>query len=270
MGKLVSMDAVNLVFYRMGIAALVMGVLSVFVKRKGFVSGVEIWKALGIGIIVAAHWITFFLAVKVSNVSVTLGTMASGTLFVSLIEPLLTRRKFYWVELLIGVFIVIGLYLITQFAFHYINGILIALLSAFLASLFGVLNKQMISRGNNSLHISFVEMLSGFVVILLCMSITNYEMLMPQAVAGSDWPWILILALACTAYAFVATVYLLKYLSAYSVSLAINLEPVYGIILAFIIFGESEKMHLGFYFGTVLILLAIFIYPFLMKRFHKI
>lgn len=254
----------------MGIAALAMGVLTFFVRRQGFIKRSEIIKALGIGTIVAAHWITFFLAVKVSNVSVTLGTMASGTLFVSLIEPVLSKRKFYWVELLIGAFIVIGLYFITQFAFHYIQGILIALLSAFLASLFGVLNKQMINRGNNSLHISFVEMISGFLVILLFMSITQYEMVLPLAIDKGDWIWILVLALACTAYAFVATVHLLNYLSTYTVSLAINLEPVYGIILAFLIFGESEKMHFGFYFGTVLILLAIFIYPSLMKRFHKI
>ncbi len=270
LGKLIALDAVNLVFYRMGIAAVAMGLLTLFVKKGGFVSQKDIWKALGIGSIVAAHWITFFLAVKVSNVSVTLGTMASGTLFVSLIEPILSKRKFYWVELLIGSFIVIGLYLITQFAFHYINGILIALLSAFLASLFGVLNKQLIDRGNNSLHISFVEMLSGFLMIMLFMLFSSYDLVMPAEVVAADWPWILILAIACTAYAFVATVYLLKFLGTYTVSLAINLEPVYGIILAFLIFGESEKMHVGFYFGTVLILLAIFIYPSLMKRFHKI
>lgn len=264
------MDAVNLVLYRMTIAATVMGPLTFFVKKQGFVHRHEIFKALGIGVLVAAHWITFFLAVKVSNVSVTLGTMASGTLFVSLIEPLLSKRKFYWVELFIGAFIVVGLYLITQFAFHYIQGILIALLSAFLASLFGVLNKQLIGRGNSSVHISFVEMLSGAGVILLFMLFSNYGIVKISEVPSGDWLWILILALACTAYAFVATVYLLKFLSAYTVSLAINLEPVYGIVLAFIIFGESEQMHIGFYFGTVLILAAIFIYPYLMKRFHKI
>lgn len=269
LGKLVQLDAVNLVAYRMTLAFAAMTIMALLTKRKGMPPK-EIAKAAAIGILVALHWIFFFLAVKVSNVSVTLGTMASGTLFVSLLEPLVDRRRVYGVELFIGLVIIGGLYLITQFAFHYLTGILYALFASFLASLFGVLNRQMIKKGHDSLHISLWEMLSGSVAILLFLSISTSDITWPSALSSGDWVWVLILAWMCTAYAFVATVYLLKYLSTYTVSLAINLEPVYGIILAFIIFGESEKMHPGFYLGTIVILAAIFLYPILMKKFHRI
>jgi len=254
----------------MSFAGILLGLLLVFRKKPNQMDALEVGKALGIGVIVALHWIFFFMAVKVSNVSVTLGTMASGTLFVSLLEPIIIKRKLYWVEVFIGCLILVGLYLITQFAFHYLQGILIALLSAFLAALFGILNRQLTLSGNDPLRISFLEMFSGAGVTFGFVALSDFEWVGVGAIPAPDWMWLLILAWICTAYAFVATVYLLKHLTTYTVSLAINLEPVYGILLAFFIFGDSERMHFGFYIGAALIIVAIFLHPYLMKIFHKL
>ncbi len=268
LGKLITIDAMELVAWRMGLAALGMAVMLFFIKPKFNIPKITLLKIIATGIIVAIHWIFFFLAVKVSNVSVTLGCMASGTLFTSILEPLIERRKIWWVEVVIGLLIIAGLYIITQFAFNYYLGIAYALFSAFMAVLFGVINKQFVKH-HHPLVISFTEMLTGSIAIILFALIAGINFTPINDIPNSDWLWLLILAWICTAYAFLGIVQLLKRLSAYSVSLAINLEPVYGIILAFMIFGESEKMDIGFYIGAVIILLSVGIYPLLEQKFKK-
>ncbi len=269
LGKLISLDEVELVVYRMGLAALgMLGILaisrtSIQVKPKAMLM------MMGTGVLVALHWITFFGAVKVSNVSVTLGCMASATLFTSLLEPLFEKRRIYWVEVLIGLVIIVGLYIITQFAFEYYWGIIYALISAFLASVFGVINRQFILQGHKATVISFYEMVAGFSMILVYLMATGGFKTPPLSLDQMDLIYLLILAWICTTYAFVASAYLLKRLTAFTVSLAINMEPVYGIILALIIFGDSERMLDGFYVGALIIIGAIVAYPYLRKRFVK-
>ncbi len=266
LGKLISISAIELVAYRMSLAALGIAAILVFQRKTFGVPLKYLWRILLVGLIVAAHWVFFFEAAKVSNVSVTLGVMASGTLFVSILEPLIEKRKIWWVEVLIGIVIMIGLYILTQFAFEYIRGIIYALISSFLAALFGVFNRQLTQKFD-SLTISFYEMIAGFLGILLYFVIQNISITPPNQLASLDYIWIPILAFLCTAYAFVGIVRLMKNISAYTVSLTINLEPVYGIIIAFFIFGESERMDLGFYIGTLVLLLAVFVYPILKRRY---
>lgn len=266
LGKLITIPTTELVFYRMFIAAIGMVGIAFFMKTSYRLPLKTLLPILGIGGIVALHWITFFEAVEVSNVAVTLGCMASATLFTSILEPIIERKKVFWVEVVIGLAIIVGLYVITQFAFHYRLGIIYALISAFLASLFGVLNRYYV-KDYSPMMISLYEMIAGaaciFVYLLWNGGVTHNPLTIPTL----DVIYILILALVCTAYAFVAIVYLLKNLSAFVVSLAINMEPVYGIILAFFIFGESEQMDAGFYVGTLIILGSIFVYPLLRKTF---
>jgi drug/metabolite transporter (DMT)-like permease len=270
LGALISMDAIALVWWRMMIAS---GGLLGYLLWKRIPMQVNLKQfahLISIGVLVALHWITFFHAIKVSNVSVTLGVFASTTLFTSFLEPILQNRKIFWLEVLIGMVIIGGIYLIFQYEFQYVEGILYSLLSALLNGLFVVLNRN-ISRRWHPTVISFYEMIGGF------LSISLFYILISGAadkglflISIPDLGWILILSLLCTSYAFTAIVQIMKELSAYTVVLSINLEPVYGIFLAFLFFGEAETMSSGFYAGTLLILISVFSFPFLKRKFaHK-
>ncbi|WP_159520950.1 DMT family transporter [Sunxiuqinia indica] len=267
-GKLISLPAVEMVWYRMLIAFVALGAFLFFRKQSVVYSSRAILQILGVGLIVAVHWITFFHAVKISNVSVTLGCMASTTLFTSILEPMITRRRFIWFEVIIGAIILIGLYLIFQFEFQHKWGIVTALISAFLAGLFTVLNKTFIPK-YNPVVISFYEMGSGFIGITFLLIVTGgFSAGIPAPSAG-DWMWLLVLGVVCTAYAYVVSIDVMKVLSAYSVVLTINMEPIYGILMAFFIFKDSEYMSLGFYIGTLIILAAVFSYPLIIKMLNK-
>lgn len=265
LGKIITLPATQIVGYRMLIACASLGIYLLCTKRSLRIGLKESLKIMGIGVVVALHWICFFHAVKISNVSVTLGCMAATSLFVSgCLEPLLLRKKINGLELGIATLIIGGLYLIFRFEMHYWGGILIALTAAFLAGLFTVLNKRVIDK-NHSVTITFYEMLSGFIVISIYLFFTgDLAHLVPPTTP--DLTFIFILGVACTAYAFVVSVEVMRVLSAYSVVLAINLEPVYGILLAYAIWGESEQMSLGFYLGTLIILSAVVLHPLLVKK----
>jgi len=268
LGKLVSLPSPQLVWYRMFIAAVVLGFFMRFHEIPFNIGRKNILKIMGVGLVVAFHWITFFGAVKISNVSVTLGCMASTTLFASFLEPIIFRKRIKWIEVFIGLVIISGLYLIFQFELGYIKGIITALTSAFLAGLFTVLNKLFIDD-HHPVTISFYEMMSGFLGITVFLALTgtfNGQLIKPDSL---DVLFILILGIICTAYAFVAAVDVMKVLSAYTVVLAINMEPVYGILMAYFIFGQSEFMSAGFYFGTAVILLAVFLHPILSRKASK-
>lgn len=231
------------------------------------VSAKQLMHLFGVGTVVALHWITFFHAIKVSNVSVTLGVFASTTLFTSFLEPLLQKRRIFWLEVVIGMIIILGIYLIFQYEMQYVEGILFSLLSALLNGLFVVLNRN-ISRRWHPVVISTWEMTGGFLVITIYFLLTAQVQPVLAMMNPTDLGWILVLSLLSTSYAFTAVVEIMKELSAYTVVLAINLEPVYGIFLAFLIFGETETMSGGFYLGTMVIILSVFSYPFLKRRFR--
>jgi len=268
LGKLITLDAIQLVWYRMLIAFLALGVLLQMRGRKLSVDRKTLVQLIGIGFVVAFHWITFFHAIKISTISVALGCLASTTLFTSLLEPALVRRPLVWIEVVTGVLIIAGLYMIFQFEPDYITGIITALISAFLAGLFTVLNKVMIAR-HRPLVISFYEMGGGFVGITLYMLFSGTFEAGLQLPVWSDWLFLLLLGVVCTAYAFAESVKVMDVLSAYTVVLTINLEPIYGILLAFVFFGESELMSGGFYLGTLTILAAVFLFPVLNRKFIK-
>jgi drug/metabolite transporter (DMT)-like permease len=266
LGALITLDAISLVWWRMLFA---IGGLLIYLKYRRISTKIG-WKQfvhLGfIGVLVALHWITFFHAIKVSNVSVTLGVFASTTLFTSFLEPVLQKRSIFWLEVVIGLIIIAGIYLIFQYEMQYVEGILFSLLSALLNGLFVVLNRN-ISRRWNPTVISFYEMIGGFIGISIYYIFTAGAGLNLFILSWHDLGWLLVLSLLCTSYAFTAIVQIMKELSAYTVVLSINLEPVYGILLAFLIFGEKETMSSGFYAGTLIILLSVFFYPFLKRKF---
>ena len=268
LGKLIQLPAPILVWYRTMFAFIALFIGLVASRKKFILHLKQTLQLLGIGLIVGLHWIFFFHAIKVSNVSVTLGCLASGTLFASLLEPLLFKRRIYWFEVMLGLAIIIGLYLIFQFETRYIAGIIFSLIAFFLSSLFTVLNKKITLKYHQTI-IGFYEMLGGFTGVTIYLLFSGNLNSHDLSFSFNDFIYLVLLAVICSAYAFSAVVRIMKEISAYVVVLSINLEPVYGIILAYFIFGTSEYMTLGFYSGTLILILSIFLYPVLERRFKK-
>ena len=206
------------------------------------------------GIIIALHWITFFESINQSNVSIALAMFSSGAFFASFIEPIFFKRKVLWFEIIFGIVVIFGVFLITSSELKYINGILLGLSSALFSTLFAVINGRFVERYNATI-ISFYEFLSG--VVFLSVFVIIFKGGFSASffkISQIDWVYILILATICTAYAFVAAVEIMKYLSPYTVILSYNLEPVYGICMALLLFPQKEKMSPQFYIGAVLVI----------------
>jgi len=269
LGKLIELPAPVLVWYRTMFAFLALLIWFLITKTKFLLPIKQTFLLLGIGLIVGSHWVFFFQAIKVSNVSVTLGCLASGTLFASLLEPLLFRRRVYWFEVILGLVIIGGLYMIFQFEIRYLQGIIFSLIAFFLSSLFTVLNKKITFKFHQNV-IGFYEMIGGFLGVTVYLFFT--DSLTTTAISFSlyDFIFLVLLAVICSSYAFSAIIRIMKELSAYVVVLSINLEPVYGIVLAYFIFGKSEYMTMGFYFGTLILIFSLFLYPVLERKFKKI
>ncbi len=268
LGALITLPAVELVWYRMLMAFAGLWIWFLYKGIPFRLPFRKIIPLLGIGTVVALHWIAFFHAIKVSNVSVTLGVFASTTLFTSFLEPLSQKRRIFWLEVLIGLVILSGIYLIFQYEFHYLEGILYSLLAAFFNGLFVVLNRNISLRHHPSV-ISFYEMIGGWMFIGFFLAFTGRAGAGLFIVPTGDIIYLLLLGFVCTAYAFTAIVDVMRLLSAYTVVLAMNLEPVYGIIMALFFFPETEKMSGGFYLGVLIILISVFSYPFLKRKLGK-
>ncbi len=267
LGALISIDAISLVWFRMFFATAGLLVFLKYKKLSVRVRSKQLLHLFSVGVLVALHWITFFHAIKVSNVSVTLGVFASITLFTSILEPITQKRRIFWFEVLTGLIIIVGIYLIFQYEMQYVEGIIFALLSALLNSLFVVFNRNInLKHQWHPALVAFYEMVGGFIAITLYYMATQQLKTEMLYIGWVDFGWILILSIVCTSYAFTAIVDLMRELSAYTVVLAINLEPVYGIFLAFLIFGDAETMSLGFYIGTLIIMISVFSYPFLKRK----
>jgi len=265
LGKLISLPAPHLVVFRVFIAFVTLFIFLKIRKQNIAVTRRQLFSCISIGLVVAAHWTTFFYAIKLSNVSVALGLLGVGSLFTALLEPLILRQRFSWLDIITGVFIIAGIYIIFRFESRYVEGIITAIVCYFLSSLFSVLNKKQQEKIHPSV-LSMYEMLFAFFFALGAL-----PFLLPDAF-NDFWPgtsdlfYLILLGSICSAYAFTAAIRLMQEMSAFFVVLHINLEPVYAIILAFFIFGESEQMSLGFYVGAAIIFAAVFIYPFLKKK----
>ncbi len=256
LGKLISIDAMPLVWYRMSLAALCI-LLYMVIRKIPFAVSVKTCLILvAAGIVIALHWITFFGAIKVSNVSVALATMATGAFFGSLLEPLWYGRKVIGYEVVFGLVVILGLYFIFNVGVEYTEGILLALVSAFLGAVFTLINGRLIKTHKPSV-IGFYELLSGALFISVFLLVSSGFTPEFFTLNTADWTYLLLLASVCTAFAFIASVKVMRFVSPYTVLLTVNLEPVYGILLAFAIFGESERMNAQFYVGGMIILLTV-------------
>jgi drug/metabolite transporter (DMT)-like permease len=256
LGALISLDALPLVWYRMTLALMFVLLYLWFKKTPYKLPAKIVLKLLLAGLVIALHWLTFFKAIKVSNISVTLACLSTGAFFTSFLEPLVSRRKIIWYEVFFGIIVVFGLGIIFKVEGNYIEGIIFALSSAFLSALFSVINSRFAKDYNPSV-ISFYEILGGVLFLSAYLLFTNSFQASFFKISASDWMYLAILSSICTAYAFIASVKVMKYLSPYTVMLTINLEPIYGIILAVIVFHEKEKMSPQFYIGAFVILFTV-------------
>jgi drug/metabolite transporter (DMT)-like permease len=253
LGALISIDAIPLVFFRMGLAVIFI-IFFFLIKKKSFkIDSKGVFKFMITGVIIAVHWIFFFKAIKVSNVSVALVTMSTGAFFTSLIEPLFFRRRIKSLEIILGLFVIAGLYIIFNFESQYKLGIIYALISSFLGSLFAVLNGLFIKKYDAN-RISLYQLFFGTLFVAFYLFFSNSFSVSFFQLQKMDWIYLFILSSVCTAYAFIASVKIMKYISPYTVMLTINLEPIYAIILALFIFGEKEKMNPEFYLGACIVL----------------
>jgi drug/metabolite transporter (DMT)-like permease len=256
LGALISLEAIPLVWYRMLLATLIVFVF-LKIRRQKLDFSIRTLAGFGLaGIIIALHWLTFFGAIKASNVSVTLAVLSTGAFFASILEPLLYGRKIILYEVFFGLLVVAGLYIIFDVESSYTLGIVLALISAFLSALFSVINGKFVLKHKAS-AISFYELLFGVLGISIYLAFSGKFTAAFFTVSTHDWFYLFILASACTAYAFIASVHVMKWISPYTVMLTINMEPVYGIILALIVLGDSEHMNPQFYYGAVIILVTV-------------
>lgn len=256
LGELISTTSVAKVWYRMSIALVLVYIYIKIKKIPINISRNLLLAFLGSGFIIALHWFAFFEAIEVSNVSVTLATLSTGAFFASILEPLFYKRRIIGYEVVFGLLVMCGLYIIYDVNGNFLYGITLALIAAFLSALFSVINSKFAKQHDPS-FISLYQILGGvlfFTVYMLFTGELNGDFFI---LSFNDWIFLLILGSICTAYTFVASIDVMKYLSPYTVMLTINLEPVYGIILAILIFPETEKMSKEFYIGAAIILLTI-------------
>ena len=257
LGELITLEAISLVWYRMTIAGVLMLIYLKLKKINLRVPKKDIIKFFLAGIVIALHWITFFAAIKVSNISITLAMFSTGAFFASFIEPIIYKRKIITYEIVFGLIVIAGVFLIMQTELNYILGICLGISSALFSTLFAVMNGKFVAKYNASV-ISFYEFISGvvFISMFLWISPNGFHSGFFN-LSISDWAYLAILASICTAYAFIASVYVMKYITPYSVVLTYNLEPIYGIVLALILFPKSETMSPLFYVGAALIICTV-------------
>ncbi len=257
LGELITIGALALVWYRMAIAGILMFLYIKIVKLNIKITKRTFLQFSAAGIIIALHWITFFEAINQANISIALAMFSSGAFFASFIEPIFFKRRILGYEILFGIIVILGVFLITSSEMGYVNGIILGLLSALFSTLFAVINGRFIERYNATV-ISCYEFISGVlfftVFILLTGTKFNTEFF---TLSQMDWIYIFILASVCTAYAFIGAVEVMRYISPYTVILSYNLEPVYGIAIALILFPETEKMSPQFYIGATLVIATV-------------
>lgn len=266
LGELITIREASLVWYRMLLATGFLLVYLIITKKKLLLPPKAIIKLVFVGFLIAIHWIFFFKAINISNVSITLAMFSVGAFFASVLEPLFYKRKMLWYEVLFGLVIIAGLFIIMQVEIKYLDGILAALFSVFVGVLFTLFNGKLIQQHDSTI-ITLYEFFAGFLFVSVYLLYDGKFTPAFFEVSTNDWLLILLLSSVCTAYAFTASVNVMKRLSPYTVMLTTNLEPVYGIILAYFIIGEDEKMSVPFYIGSAIILLTVILNGIIKNKF---
>ena len=269
LGKLITLNEGLLVWYRLLITVVTLGIILFFKKQLVRIPVKDVLKIFGVGVIVAIHWVTFYGSVKYANISVALVCFSASGFFTAFFEPLILKRRISLIEVLLGLIAITGIYIIFDFHPQYKLGIIFGIISAVGSALFPVFNKRLLITWSPKI-LTLYELGGG--LLALTILVPFYLMQFPALYyipTTSDWLWLLILAWLCTVLSFDLQLNALKKVSAFTASLTYNLEPVYGIILAFIFFKENEKLNPAFYIGVLLILLAVVLQMFRIRRQYK-
>lgn len=269
LGKGISADTYQLVWMRIAITISMMGIYLIFTKANILISVKKIMQLTGVGLVICVHWLCFYGAIKVSNVSVTMAAFSTGTFFTAIIEPLVYKRKILIYELLMGLIIIVAICFIFSVEIQFGIGILLGVLSALTSSIFSVFNGVLIQDKTSPITspvLSFFELSAALLGLTIYLLITNNFSSSFFTISATDILLISILAGVCTVYPFIASVNLMKHLSPYTINLTVNLEGVYGIILASIIFKENKDLSGNFYIGFFIILLVVFLNAFIKKK----
>jgi drug/metabolite transporter (DMT)-like permease len=257
LGRLITINEALLVWYRMFFSALILLAISIFTKKIKLLHWKEMLPLIGIGGIIALHWVSFYGSIKYANISVALVCFSSVGFFSSFLDPLISNRKIIMTEVLLGLMVMLGVYLIFHFDQHFRTGILFGIISAFLATLFPILNKRFVGK-HGADTITFYEIGGGWMVLNLVVPIyLLYTPVVTYLPNAKDLLWLLFLSLFCTVLAFNMSVRALSRISPFTVNLSFNLEPVYGILLAFLIYNEHKTLGPSFYVGISIIILTV-------------
>ena len=266
LGRLIDLNEGLLVWYRLAIASVTMWIVFSLTKKLQRISFKDIISLSGIGFLAALHWVTFYGSIKYANVSVALVCFSSVGFFTALLEPLIRQTRIKWIEVLLGLMVIAGIYIIFNFDPQYKTGIILGVISAIFIAIVIILLKKFVDRINPETMLTY--QLSGGVITLSAVMPfymqqfpTNY--IFPDL---NDWMWLLVLAWLCSVIAFQFSMYALKKLSAFTVNLTFNLEPVYGIFLAFIVYKENKLLSQWFFIGFAIIALSLIIHVVLLWK----
>ncbi len=259
LGKLITLNEGLLVWYRLMITAATLWVIAFFSRRSLRISAPDVLKIFGVGAIAALHWVSFYGSIKYANVSIALVCFSAIGFFTALLEPLFFRTRIVPLELLLGTVVIVGIYFIFRFDPAYKTGIIIGLASALLGSVFPICNRFFLKK-IPAQTVTLYELTGGFLALTVLLPF--YLHLFPTSHILpdlNDWFWLFLLSWLCTVIAFNLSMSALHKISAFTVNLTYNLEPVYGILLAFAVLGENKYLNSGFYIGFALIIVAILV-----------
>jgi len=269
LGRLITLNEVLLVWYRLLISVLTLWVLYYFKKPIQRIGAKDLYKIFAVGCVAALHWVTFYASIKSANVSVALVCFSSIGFFTAVMEPVIMHHRINIAEILLGVLTIAGIYIVFHFEPQFKTGIILGILSAFLGCLFPIFNKKLL-KSISPETVTLFELTGGFIFITILMPV--YMQFFPPVhfIPGwSDMGWLLVLSLLCTVVAFNLSMKALQKISAFTVNLTYNLEPLYGILLAFIFFREDQLMKESFYVGLSLIVISVMIQTMLIYRKHQ-
>jgi len=269
LGRLITLNEGLLVWYRLLISAATMWLLFSILGKLQRISVQDILKLTGIGFLAAIHWVTFYGSIKYANVSVALVCFSAVGFFTALIEPFILKTKIKWLEVFLGLMVIAGIYIIFRFDPKYKTGIILGVICAVLLAIVIIIIRQFLDRINPETILTY-QLTGGF--LTLSMAMPFYLQQFPVTTILPSWEdlgWLLFLAWVCSVWAFQLSVNALKKLSAFTVNLSFNLEPVYGIILAFLIYQENEFLSKWFYLGFALIAISLLIHVFMLLQKEK-
>ena len=267
-GKLISIHAVPLVWIRIWLTVIFIAAALVLNKESIKIPKKQALKLILVGFLIALHWIFFYRTIQISTVSIAVICLSTSTFFNALLTPILFKEKTHFYQYAIGILVMLAIAYIFNYQPGYESAILMGVVSAFFSAAFTTVNGK-ISKDFNPLTFSFYELLGGVVMITPFIIFNEEYANSFIATTPSDWFWLVVLASVCTAFPFIATAKVLRYINSFTVVLAINLEPVYTILFAFLIFGDAEKMNFQFYIGTAVILFTLFINAYLKNKYSK-